>query len=180
MSTDKELVLKLKRDDAEAFDLLYWKYHIAVHRNILKILKDEEAADDILQDVFYCLWEKRGSLDPQQSVSGWLFVTSFNKSVSFKRERLKECLAFDTLYNDEQTAESESSELYQSQLGLLQRAIHQLSPQKQKVFNLCKMEGKTYEETAQVLNISKHTVKEYLSCSMLYIKEFIHNHSKSL
>ena len=59
-----------------------------------------------------------------------------------------------------------------NQINVLEKGIEQLSPQKRRVFDLCKLQRKTYEEAAQELNISKHTVKEYLSDAMNFLKEF--------
>lgn len=169
MIEDRELVLGLKKNETQAFDSLYWKYHQAIYRNALKLTKDEQVASDILQEVFCSLWEKRQTIDPEQSVSGWLFVLSFNQSVSFQRKKLRESITIEMEHNETDI----EGEVYQFKYTLMQKAVEQLSPQKQKVFTLCKLYGKTYEETAGILNISKHTVKEYLSGSMVSIKEFI-------
>lgn len=69
---------------------------------------------------------------------------------------------------------------YDQQYGLLQNAIAQLSPQKQKTFVLCKLEGKTYNEAAKTLKISKYTIKEYLSSAMTMIKDYIKHHPQYL
>ena len=84
---DSVLVSRLHDDDIGAFDILYHKYHHAIYRNIYKITKDKEISQDILQDVFIVLWEKRYKIKPDQSVSGWLFVISFNRSISYLRKK---------------------------------------------------------------------------------------------
>ena len=50
-----------------------------------------------------------------------------------------------------------------AQVSLLQKAIAQLSPQKRRVFELCKLQKQTYLQAAKELQISKHTLKEFLS-----------------
>src|SRR5687767_5753131 len=87
---DPLLVEQLHRHDISAFDTLFKKYHLAVYRNILKLTKDSVAAEDLLQESFIRLWEKRLQLDPAQSVAGWLFVISFNLSVNYSRKKLRE------------------------------------------------------------------------------------------
>src|SRR5205085_3232261 len=66
---------------------------------------------------------------------------------------------------------------YEEYYQLLKNAIEQLSPQKQKIIRLCKLEGKTYEEAAAELQISRHTVKEYLSAAMASLSEYIRQHA---
>lgn len=175
--TDKDLIIALHNDDVSAFDKLYSKYHQPIFRNILKLTRDSEVAQDILQDVYSTLWEKRYALNEHQSVSGWLFVVSYNQSVTFLRKQLRESLAKEKMEPLSSSANDlENLNLRESQYEVLQLAIEKLSPQKRKVFLLCKVEGKSYEQAARELNISKHTVKEYLSLSIISIKQYVNNH----
>lgn len=171
---DAELVVKLLEDDVSAFDALYWKYHQAVYRNIFKFVKEPIATEDILQDVYARLWEKRKDINAGQSVAGWLFVISFNLSVDHLRKKLREHTFRKELYNLNIEGEWEHNPgAYEEQYHLLEEAISQLSPKKQKIVTLCKLEGKTYDEVADELKISRNTVKEHLSIAMSRINEYI-------
>lgn len=176
MSAELEIILKLQENNTQAFDIIYWKYHKAIYRNILKLTKDEVVASDILQEVFCILWEKRHQIKAEKGIGNWLFVISFNESINFQRKKIRESTAYKT---EALTVEQdlESSDLYQSQYGLMCEAVEKLSPQKQRVFTLCKLDGKSYDEAASILNISKHTVKEYLSHSMAFVKDFVKKNS---
>ncbi|MBD0298046.1 MAG: sigma-70 family RNA polymerase sigma factor, partial [Flavisolibacter sp.] len=151
-------------------------YHQAVYANIFKLTKEVEVTQDILQEVFIALWEKRSSIDINQTVSGWLFVVSYNKSISYLKRALKESVISNEWNEEMQPAEESEINVREVQLQLLEDALGQLSPQKKKVFELCKLQGKSYEETARELNISKHTVKEYLSAAIANVKEYIKEH----
>lgn len=172
---DAELVVKLLEDDVSAFDALYWKYHQAVYRNIFKFVKEPIATEDILQEVYARLWEKRKDINAGQSVAGWLFVISFNLSVDYVRKRLREHTFHKELYNlnIEGSNWEDNPGAYEEQYHLLEEAISQLSPKKQKIVTLCKLEGKTYDEVADELKISRNTVKEHLSIAMTRINEYI-------
>jgi len=172
---DPSLVELLHKDDIGAFDTLFKKYHLAVYRNILKITKEEAAAEDLLQETFIRLWEKRMQLDPGQSVAGWLFVISFNLSVNYTRKKLREQVVHKELFCNhfQQVGQDSTAILNEEQYYLLQKGIEQLSPQKRKIINLCKLEGKTYEEAAAELKISRHTVKEYLSAAMASLNDYV-------
>jgi len=172
---DAELVVKLVADDVSAFDALYWKYHQAVYRNIFKFIKEPIATEDILQEVFARLWEKRKDINAGQSVAGWLFVISFNLSVDYTRKKLREHTFHRELYNlsIETSNWEDNPNAYEEQYRLLEDALSQLSPKKQKIVTLCKLEGKTYDEVAEELKISRNTVKEHLSIAMSRINEYI-------
>jgi len=172
---DSELIVRLQQSQVMAFDALYWKYHEPVYRNILKFTKDPVAAEDILQEVFTRLWEKRLAINADQSVAGWLFVVSFNLSVNHTRKRLREQTVHKKLFSvgHENVVLPAGPQLYEEQYRLMKQAIDQLSPQKRKIVTLCKLEGKTYEEAAGELNISRNTVKEHLSAAMVNLNEYV-------
>ncbi len=170
---DNDLVLRLQTNDVKAFDALYWKYHEPLYANIYKLTKEVDATKDILQEVFITLWEKRACIDPNQPVANWLFTISYNKSVNYLKKVLKEQLFFKEVGTNTDGTDEQEINLLQNNLELLEKAMNHLSPQQRKVFELCKLKNKTYQEAASVLNISRHTVKEYLSVAMCNIKEFI-------
>ena len=87
---DIELTAGLIQSDTTAFDALYQKYHNAVFANIFKLIRQQEAAEDVLQDVFVALWENRLRIEPGKSVGGWLFVVSYNKAVKFLHKTVRE------------------------------------------------------------------------------------------
>lgn len=167
---DKKMVSQLHNGFSEGFESLYWKYHQLIYMNVFKFVKNKEESQDILQDVFATLWESRQSIKEEQSVSGWLFVISFNKSVNHIKKKLRHSAAEDKVVSLYKSNYEDRDNSMDEQYNLLQNAITDLSPQKQKVFKLCKLEGKSYEEAALLLNISKHTVKEHLSLAMISLK----------
>ena len=170
---DALLSVALAKGDTAAFDTLYQKYHPAVYANILKLIKDPHAAEDILQDTFGTLWINRQTISRERSVAGWLFVVSYNKSLKFLKTAIRKNIS--SLHDlalepaDEHDPSPAETEL---QLSIIDEAIGQLPTQKRLAFTLCKLEGKTYEEAARILGISAHTVKEYLSAASRFVRAY--------
>jgi len=173
---NNDLAIRLHENDINAFNTLYWKYHGAVYANTLKLSRDAVIAEDIVQEVFITLWEKRHTINPEKDIAGWLFVTSYNKSIDQLKRKLRDSLAKEHLEIKTDVEADINNDLTDVRLSTLEKAMQQLSPQKRKVFELCKMQGKTYEKAAQELQISKYTVKEYLSEAVLSIKDYIRQH----
>ncbi len=171
INSELALLKLLQQDDLVAFDELYWKYQKAVFQNVFKLTHDTIIAEDIVQEVFIGLWEKRQSIDIERSVGGWLFVSSYNRAINMMKKQHRQMLLMKEL--EKQNSQNESvPDVYDIQVDILEKAMAELSPQKRRVFELCKIQGKTYEETAVILEISKHTVKEYLSDAVKLIKEY--------
>jgi RNA polymerase sigma-70 factor (ECF subfamily) len=171
-----DLALKLRNDDISAFNSLYWEYHGAVYANALKLIRDPSIAEDIVQETFVALWEKRQSIDPKQDIAGWLFVVSHHKTIDQLKRKLRHALAEKILQEVIEGHDIVEEDITEEQLTAIEKAVDQLSPQKRKVFELCKMQRRTYEKAAEELQISKYTVKEYLSEAMVSIKKYIGQH----
>ena len=174
--TTHHLAQSLRNGDISAFNTLYWKYHAAIYANALKLIKDTSIAEDIVQDVFVTLWEKRQTIDPGQDIAGWLFVVSQNKTIDQLKRKLRQALAEKILQSILEEPDALNDDITEEQLGTIEKAVDQLSPQKRKVFELCKMQRRTYEKAAEELQISKYTVKEYLSEAIISIKKYIGQH----
>ena len=172
-SDDIQLTAGLTRSDTAAFDALYYKYHNAVFANICKLIKNQEAAEDILQEVFVSLWENRKKIDRERSVGGWLFVVSYNKAIKFLQKTVRERIGTleETAHHIAEETGTDHEHL-EYQCSLINEAIDYLSPKKKLVFTLCKLEGKTYEEAALETGISPNTVKEYVSAASKFVKAY--------
>lgn len=174
---DTDLILRLKSHEAQAFDALYRKYHKGIYNNAIKLTRDITIAEEIVQETFIALWEKRNTLDTQKDLAGWLYTVSYNKTITHFREATKKIEYQHALLNLEDSPSGEINAIaLENQWQLLEQAVDQLSAQKRRVFELCKIEGKTYEETALEMGISKYTVKEYLSDAVELIKKYIQQH----
>jgi RNA polymerase sigma-70 factor (family 1) len=172
-------MLLLAEGNQQTFNDLYEKYYQGVYANIFKLVKSPEFAEDILQDVFESLWKNRQKMGNVESVSSWLFVVSYNKSLSFLKRKLRSSLEFVADYGGYEEAisidESDDSR-YALQVNILNHAVKTLPARKREVFTLCKMEGRSKEEVASLLSISPDTVKDYLKQSTKHLRHYIHTH----
>ena len=171
-----DLPLRLRNDDIDAFNSLYWRYHSPIYANALKLTRDPAIAEDIVQDVFVTLWEKRHLIDPKRDIAGWLFVVCYHRSVDQLKRKLRQAIAEKVLRPVMEDPIAFEVDIVEEQIGTIEKAVDQLSPQKRKVFELCKVQHRTYEKAAEELHISKFTVKEYLADAITSIKKYIAQH----
>lgn len=164
--------------ELSVFDMLYDQYHHAVYSNICKLIGQKEAAEDILQEVFLALWERRHKLDAAR-VAGWLFVTSYNKSLKYLKKKSRENavhLSDDTLYESMAQEDAASEDLYSLRVSMIEDAVNHLPERKKLVFKLCRYEGRSCDEVARMLDLSPGSVKDYLKQANRQIKEYIFSH----
>lgn len=175
---EKEIadIVALVGGDVRAFSRLYQRYHKLVHANILKLVKSSEASIEILQDVFFSLWQNRDRINKSNSLGGWLFVVSYNMSLNFIRKEVKESLVFVDEYPlDLSSADVENpeEETFELQMQLLDEAVSELPKRKREVFRMCRYEGKSKKEVADMLGLSLRTVDNYLKDANRMIKEYV-------
>lgn len=159
------MLMLLKDGDNTAFDFFYKLYRARVYANILKMLKSPELASDVLQDVFVTIWHHRASIDLDQPFENYIYKIARNKVYDFFRKasrdkKLEEKLMALTL-GEEYNPIEEGLHLKEN-IYLLENEIEQLPPKMREVFKLCKIEGKSYQEVAAMLNISTATVNNHI------------------
>ncbi|WP_257669924.1 RNA polymerase sigma factor [Parapedobacter tibetensis] len=176
---EKELLQRFRRGDYAAFDQLYDTYKRPLAKVLLRFLKSSELADEALQDLFMKLWENKSKIDPEKSIKAYLFRMAENLVVDFFRRaaRDKQMRAHFMVTSTEIYSHIEAGLFSKERKEQLYRAIDQLSPQRRKVFVLCKLESKSYEEVSQLLKISVSAVNDHIKKSNLFLKKYFNTQS---
>lgn len=161
---EKALLLRLRDGDGAAFEKIYHLYSGRIYGNILKLVKEKEAAQELLQDVFVLVWEKRLSIDVERSFSSYLFTISRNLVYNFMKRLAveKKMYAHFSNFNSELYLHVAEDFDQKENADILKRAIHALPPQRRKIFTLCKIEGYSYDQVSQMLNISTSTINDHI------------------
>ncbi|WP_316814800.1 RNA polymerase sigma-70 factor [Pedobacter nyackensis] len=176
----KLLLLQLKQGYEPAFNNLYLAYSKPLYRKINAIVKDESIADELLQDLFLKVWEKRNSIKSEHSFTAFLYTIANNLVFDYfrrvsKDKRLHARLLINAVDYYMQT---EENLIGKETAAIIQQAIDKLSEQRRKVFTLCKIEGKSYQEVANILGISVATVNTHMVNSIRFIKEYLYKNQE--
>jgi RNA polymerase sigma-70 factor (ECF subfamily) len=176
---EKATLKKLLEGDEKAFDFFYEHYSLPVYRKLLKMIKVEFVAEEILQDVFIKVWEKRHLIDPEKGLKCYIYKIAQNMVYDFYRNLARE----DQLQAEikyafrDMTSDAATDVLLKETRQLLEMAIEQLPEQQKIVFRLCKQEGKTYDEVSQLLGISKSTINGHIVRATRKVKNIMfHTH----
>ncbi|MVZ63758.1 RNA polymerase sigma factor [Sphingobacterium humi] len=163
-SDEKELLLKLREGDERAFEQVYNLYSSPVFGSILKLLKDRDTSEDILQDVFIKVWQSRMEIDPDRSFKSYLFVIAKNKVYNYMRRATLEVQV--SAYLAARSAEGynpvEADMQYAESSEAIRKAIDALPPKRKEVFIFCKIEGHSYQEAAEKLGCSVAAINAHI------------------
>lgn len=180
IQTDSEEVLlkKMAEGDQDAFHAIYYHYAPRLYGKLLKALHSEDLSSEILQEVFLTIWQKRSLIDPARSFRSYLFKIADNLAIDLFRKANRDQAVMSRLLAasiDHYTHTEEWLE-QKEKAGLLHRAIEELPPQRKMVFVLCKLEGKSHEEVAKLLNIAPSTVNNHIVKAMQFLRNYLSEH----
>lgn len=161
---EKQLLLRLKDGDEQAFTALFYAYKDLLYSFLLGIVRSEAKADDLLQDVFLKLWKNRQYADNIESLNAYLYNMTKNVALDNLRRLSKEYAIMEdiqslTVVNKEENLDPADILIGKEFDGRLKRAIEQLPQQQKKIFILRHQFGLKHEEIAKRLNLSVSTSK---------------------
>lgn len=177
---DGVLVERLAADDRDAFEACYYKYHAPLYRFALKLLKSPMLAEEVVHDTFLKIWENRQRLDAALSLRSYLFTITRNDVLNLLARSAREAaIAQEILasFGEGIHNATENEVVYNDYHRIVQQAIDQLPPQRRQVFTLCRLEGKSYEEAATLLNISTGTVSDHMVKAGKTLRQFLNIHT---
>ncbi|NGF54889.1 RNA polymerase sigma-70 factor [Parapedobacter sp. SGR-10] len=174
---EKELLLRLQGGDHAAFDRFYQTYSRRIFINAVKLVKNEDEAQDILQETFIRVWNSRENIDLAKPFQSYLFtvaqnlIRDFFRKAAHNRKLEAELIRTGTALYDHIESKIQDKE----SAILLQQAIAKLPLQRQRIFTLCKIEGKSYDEVASIMGISVSTVGNQLVKATRTVKEYLYD-----
>ncbi|WP_179414598.1 RNA polymerase sigma factor [Mucilaginibacter sp. E4BP6] len=169
------LVEQLQQGNEAAFTALYDLFSKPLYRNMLRLVKDEAIAEELLQDLFMKIWESRETISVEGSFKSFLYKVAQNLVYGHfrkiaKNNRLVERMISNAVGFD---PTAEDVMIRKESHILLRSAIESLSPQRKQVYTLCKLEGKSYEEAGHELGVSPSTIRDHIVKGNKAVKRYL-------
>jgi RNA polymerase sigma-70 factor, ECF subfamily len=174
--SNNDLIKLLKKGDICAFDAVYERYCKRMYGFVIRYIKQEEDAEEIVQEVFLKIWESRKKIDTYSSFDSFIFTIAYNTTISLLRKRVNEKKYLEHLQLRQQITNADEiiDEIHFKQIKeQLKSTLNQLTPRQREIFLLSREEGFTHEEIAKRLNISTNTVKNHLVTTLAFLRSKI-------
>lgn len=171
--TDETLTYLISRGIKDAFRELFERYASKIYCFSLKYLKNEEDAQELVQDVFMKIWEKREILDKSKNIRSFVFTVAVNTIYdTIRRKNIENSFLDFAKNNFDYQAESTWHEVIMNEMyARVEDCAQRLPEQQRKVFVLSRQKGLSNNEISQKLNISKRTVENQLYRALVFLRK---------
>jgi RNA polymerase sigma-70 factor (ECF subfamily) len=157
---DEVLIGRIARGDRLAMQVLFARHHVRVYRFVLRMLRDEASAEDVISEVFLDVWRQAGRFEGRSSVSTWLIAIARFKALSLLRKRHEEELDDETAESIEEPSDGpEIAVTKKDKSEKLRKCLTALSPEHREIIDLVYYHEKSVEEVAEIVGIPENTVK---------------------
>lgn len=159
---DKVLVEKICKNDRQAFEKLFRKYYASLQRFLWGYVKNQQVAEDLVQESFVRIWENREDLNPDKKIKTYLYKIGRNLAIDHNRHKKivreweEEKKALHSFSSVDNTIDDKLHK--KIMVTRVKEAIEDLPERRRLVFILSRYDGMTYKEIAEKLDISVNTV----------------------
>ncbi len=157
---DEVLIGRIATGDRLAMQVLFARHHVRVYRFVLRLVRDESTAEDLISEVFLDVWRQAGRFEARSAVSTWLLAIARFKALSALRRRPDEALDEEAAEAIEDPADTPEVTLEKKdKSAAIRKCLEGLSAEHREIIDLVYYHEKSVEEVAQIVGIPENTVK---------------------
>ena len=170
-----ELLNAFRSGDMDAYKTLYLTYKTSIQDFIATLVRSEEDAEDITQEIFVNIWKNKELLDASKGIKGYIFIVAKNAALKFlNKKKLSATFTESEGYNVEYGVKADDMIIAKETAILMAQVVEKMPKQRKEVFELSRKEGLNNSEIATRLNISKENVAVHLHYAMKDLKKMIY------
>ncbi|TKC65435.1 RNA polymerase sigma-70 factor [Pedobacter hiemivivus] len=173
--SDQQLAAKFVAGDEYAFATLYQRYKLLVYGYVKKFVHIEEMAADLTQEAFIKLWDSRSKLGEVQSLKAYLLTIAKNHTLTTLKKTLQSDTAMSVIIKEFKEDKNSVEEQFQNKEyeAYFRRILTGLPQRTRQIFIQCREHGRSYEEVAIELGISRNAVKKHMVNAMKTLGESV-------
>jgi RNA polymerase sigma-70 factor (ECF subfamily) len=168
---DRGLVERVRAGDSAAFDAIFRQYYAHLVGYVQSLLRDQAAAEEVVQDIMLEFWRRRSTLAADVSLKGYLFQSARNRAFNHARHARIVRQSEPLLVHEQPQPPAADAELAGEELSsAIQSAVAGLPPRCREVFELSRVDGLRYSEIAVALGISVKTVETQMGKALQVLR----------
>lgn len=169
---DRGLVERVRAGDSAAFDAVFRQFYAHLVGYVQSLLRDQAAAEEVVQDIMLELWRRRASLTAEMSLKAYLFQSARNRAFNHSRHARIVRQSEPLLIHEHSPPQPADAEFAGEELSAaITSAIATLPPRCREVFELSRVDGLRYQEIATALGISVKTVETQMGKALQVLRQ---------
>lgn len=159
-TADEELIRRIAAGDRLSMQVLFSRHHVRVYRFVLRLVRNESIAEDLVSEVFLDVWRQAGRFQGRSQAATWLLGIARFKALSALRKRADAELSDETAATLEDEGDDPEMALRKTDTGeVLRQCLAQLSDDHREVIELVYYHERSVEDAARILGVPEGTVK---------------------
>ena len=159
-TSDEVLIARIAGGDRLAMQVLFARHHVRVYRFVLRFVRNESTAEDLISEVFLDVWRQANRFEGRSAVSTWLLAIARFKALSALRRHPEQELDEEKAAAIEDPADNpEIVAQKKDKSKLLRKCLTALSADHREIIDLVYYHEKSVEEVAEIVGIPENTVK---------------------
>ena len=159
-TSDEALIARIASGDRLAMQVLFARHHVRIYRFVLRLLRDQWKAEDLISEVFLDVWRQADRFEGRSTVSTWLLAIARFKALSALRRKPEEGLDEDAALEIEDLADNPEVTLEKKdRSAVIRKCLMGLSAEHREIIDLVYYHEKSVEEVAKFVGIPENTVK---------------------
>lgn len=164
----------MRKGNHDAYREVYLHYVDSVLEFLKALTKSEDDAEEIAQEVFISLWEKRAKIDPHKNIRGYIYTYARNAVLNyFRRKKVEDKYLYFTENEARQYETSDDIMIARETELLIKIAVERMPSRRKAVFQMSRFDGLSNDDIATKLNISKNTVENHLTSAIRDIRRLL-------
>jgi RNA polymerase sigma-70 factor (ECF subfamily) len=161
MKSDSEIIGRIRNGDKQEFEKLFRSSYVSLVRYAKSILRDHDTAEEIVQELFFRLWQDRQQLNIKSSLNGYLFRSVHNRALHYiEHQQVVNRHAGEVAAGTEISSEPVTEAIYYKELqAKIARVLERLPGRCRMIFRMSRFEGLKYNEIAEKLAVNVKTVE---------------------
>jgi len=160
LTPDEVLIGRIANGDRLAMQVLFARYHVRVFRFVVRLVRDDATAEDVISEVFLDVWRQAGRFEGRSTVSTWLLAIARFKAISALRRRPDEELDEEAVAAIEDLSDDPATVLEKKdKSAMLRKCLAGLSAEHREIIDLVYYHEKSVKEAAEIVGIPENTVK---------------------
>ena len=178
---EKVLFKRITEGDVKSFETIFHTYYANLCRFATGFIHDDEMAEEIVQDLFVKLWEKRTQIEVDISIKNYLYRSVKNQCLNNIKHNIIKTKHLQNIETEKETQIQPDEHFLAVELAnKIEESIQSLPEKRREIFRLSREEGLKYKEIAERLNISLKTVEAQMGLAIKTLREKLKNHISSV